>query len=131
IDEKGKRTELYYIIRDLNREIQALAPVFLGAVIDDVAFTGPEIPATTHRLTLLPDGFGEISSDGPGIVVSQFHNADSRYILLVNRDIDHAQTVTLPRPRGLKIFNTDGTTRPDNPTENIVIPPGGYYLISL
>ncbi len=132
IDETGKRTDIYYMIRDLNREIQALAHIFLGADISDVAFTGKEIPTGTHRLTTLPEGFGEISSDGCGLLVSQFHSTNGNsYIMLVNRDIDHAQTVNIVRPAGLFSVTSEGLLQPDYSDSPIVIAPGSYHLLQL
>ncbi len=131
IDETGKRTDTYYLIRDLNREIQALSKVFLGAEVDEVGHTGASIPQGTKRVTKLPEGFGKITTDGQGVMVSQFHNGKNKYIMILNRDIDHAQTVNLTRPKGIKVVNRDGSTTKDNQKENIVIAPGDYVLYKL
>lgn len=131
IDETGKRTDTYYLIRDLNREIQALSKVFLGAEIDDVAHTGDNIPQGTKRLSSLPEGFGELTSDGQGVMVSRFHNGKSDYLMLLNRDIDHAQTVNLQRPGGIRRVNPDGSLRRDSRDPKIVIAPGDYVIFKL
>lgn len=131
IDETGKRTDTYYLIRDLNKEIQALSKVFLGAEIDDVSHTGTEIPLGTKRLTDLPEGFGTITTDGKGVMVSRFHNGKNRYLMLLNRDLDHAQTVSLSRPKGLKIVNPDGKLSRDKRDSDIIIAPGDYFLFKL
>lgn len=128
IDETGKRTDVYYKIKNLNKEIQALAPVFLGAEVDNVSFVGTHIPVGTKAMTTLPEGFESITTDGPTLLVSQFHNGKNRYIMLVNADIDHAQTVKAPRRKGLKRYNPDGTTTADDPTQPIILAPGSYYL---
>lgn len=131
IDETGKRTDVYYLVREQNREIQALAPIFLGMETDDVSFIGENLPKGTKPLSQLPEGFGPASTDGIGVLVSQFHNGDDRYLMLVNRDIHHAQTVTLPRPAGLSKIERDGTATPDSPTSTIILPPGYYHLLKL
>lgn len=129
IDETGKRTDIYYLIKDLNREIQALAPVFLGAVIDDVAFISDNLPKGTHYVSSQPDGFGPITSDGPGVLVSQLHNGHRHYLMLVNRDIDHAQHISMRRPYGTFRILSDGTSVADNPADDIILAPGDYCLI--
>ncbi len=131
IDETGKRTDTYYLVRDLNREIQALSNVFLGAMVDDVSHTGKEIPQGTKRLTSLPKGFGEITSDGEGVMVSQFHNGNDRYLMILNRDIHHAQKINLQRPQGIKKVNPDGKLSADSRDSKIVIAPGDYVLYKL
>lgn len=131
IDETGKRTDTYYLIKDLNKEIQALAPVFLGAEIDEVGHTGDAIPQGTTRFTTLPDGFSLTGTDGPGLLISRFHNGKNKYLMIVNRDIDHAQTITLSRPRGIKQINPDGTASKDSATSKITLAPAGYILYRL
>ncbi len=131
IDETGKRTDTYYLIRDLNREIRALTKVFLGAEVDDVAHTGAVIPPGTKRLTSLPQGFGELTADGEGVMVSRFHNGKNNYLMILNRDIDHAQTVSLQRPKGIRRVNADGSLSRDTDSPKLTIAPGDYILYKL
>lgn len=126
IDETGKRTDVYYMVKNLNREIQALAPVFLGAEVDDVSFIG-RVPKGTKALEALPEGFGTVSVDGPGVLVSQFHNGDKQYVMFVSLDIDHSQTLAVNLPAGAKQILPDGTTS-TAPQKNVLVP-GGYYLV--
>lgn len=126
IDETGKRTDVYYMVKNLNREIQALAPVFLGAEVDDVSFIG-RVPKGTKALEVLPEGFGTVSVDGPGVLVSQFHNGDKRYVMFVSLDIDHSQTLAVDLPYATRQILPDGTTS-TAPQKNVLVP-GGYYLV--
>lgn len=128
IDETGKRTDVYYLIKDLNREIQSLAPVFLGAKIDNVALTGETIPAGTTRLEALPAGFDDLTSDGEGVVVSQFHNNGIKYLMFVNRDIHHAQTLRFAGNPNVSPVN-GGNGRSTYSTGKIVLAPGDYCLL--
>lgn len=129
IDETGRRTDVYYLVKELNREIQALAPVFLNAEIDDVSYVGDKIPAGTKHLEQLPDGFGDISTDGNSLLVSRFHNGDRHFLMLVNHDIKHAQTVNLNRPANVLRIDSNGAAVPDFASDNITLAPGDYYLI--
>lgn len=128
IDEQGKRTDAYYMVRDLNREIQALAPVFLGVDVINVAHTGAEIPEDTQRLTMLPKPFAALESDGPGVLVSHMRNHGHQYLMVVNRDIHHAQPVKLTADsKKIEQILPDGT-KSKSPDLSPIIPPGRYVL---
>ncbi|WP_289712512.1 beta-galactosidase [uncultured Muribaculum sp.] len=128
IDKFGKRTDVYYLIRNLNKEIQALAPVFLGAEVISVSHTGKHIPDDTHRLTSLPMPFLTIDSDGPGVLVSHLHNNGKQYLMIVNRDIQNAQKVTLSiGSKKVRQIMPNGTTTKLS-TTTPVIEPGRYVL---
>ncbi|MBP3773756.1 MAG: beta-galactosidase, partial [Bacteroidaceae bacterium] len=57
ISMDGHRTHVYYLVKDLNQEIQHLARIFLSAQVVSVAHTGPSIPKGTKPLTALPAPF--------------------------------------------------------------------------
>lgn len=128
IDKYGKRTDVYYMVRNLNREIQALAPVFLGAKVVDVAHTGSSIPEDTKRLTVLPQPFISLTSDGEGVLVSHLRNNGIQYLMIVNRDILNAQKVNLKiGSKSVKQIMPDGKTIKIE-TSSPVIEPGRYVL---
>ncbi|MCM1021055.1 MAG: beta-galactosidase [Muribaculum sp.] len=128
IDKEGKRTDVYYMARDLNREIQALAPVFLGVEVISVGHTGEQIPEDTRRLTSLPQPFISIDSDGQGLLVSHLKNNGRQYLMIVNRDIMHAQKVNLKiDSNNIQQIMPDGKAVKLS-TINPVIEPGRYLL---
>lgn len=128
IDKYGKRTDVYYMVRDLNREIQALAPVFLGAEVIDVSHTGDSIPEDTHRLTILPQPFISLTSDGEGVLVSHLRNNSKQYLMIVNRDILNAQKVNLKiGSKSVRQIMPDGNAVKIK-TTSPVIEPGRYVL---
>lgn len=94
ITNDGRRGTSWWLVRDLNREIQSLAPVFLGATVVDVSHTGDSIPDGTHRLGTLPQAIRSIdSSGGEGLLVSHLRNGLYDYLMIVNRDLHHNQLV--------------------------------------
>ena len=127
IDETGRRTNVYYLIKDLNREIHALTPVFLGAKVKSIGHTGAEIPMTTQRFTAFPDEFRAVDADGQGVLVSHLVNGDRNYMMIVNRDIDHSQTVTVDKDACVQRVESDGRTVADHDTV-AVVGPGDYLL---
>lgn len=129
IDKFGKRTDVYYMIRDLNREIQALSPIFLGADVEDVSHTGSTIPEDTHRLTSVPSPFKSIDSEGQGVLVSHLRNNGKQYLMIVNRDIMNAQKVNLEFDNVKKVKQI----MPDSSEKKVsdtfpILPPGRYIL---
>lgn len=127
IDETGHRSSVWYLMRDLNREIQNLSWAFLGSEVIDVAHTGDSIPEGTHRLTKLPSEFSSLEADGKGVIVSQFKNGKNNFLMIVNRDIDRSQNIALRKDRKVKRVLPDGTTVKDT-EETAVVAPGDYLL---
>ncbi len=89
----GKRTDVYDKVKELNREISALAPVFLGGRVLQVRHIGEVIPESTTRLSALPSKVSRLDVKGlndkpalAGAVVSEIRNGDRRYLVVVNRD---------------------------------------------
>ncbi len=130
IDQTGQRTDVYYLIRDLNREIQALAPIFLGCEVSDVSHTGSQLPPDTKPLTTLPEPFSSLTASGEGVLVSHLKGGDGKeYLMVVNRDIHHAQQIDAEFKGKLRMVNPDGSLRKATPSE--YVRPGGYLLYRL
>lgn len=130
IDQVGKRTDVYYMIQNLNREIQALAPVFLDGEVLNVWHTGANIPDDTKPLTSLPKPFLSVTSDGPGLLVSHIRNHGRQYLMIVNRDILHAQRVDFAlQAKSIQQIMPNGKSRKCK-EHSLTIPPGRYLLFT-
>lgn len=101
IEADGSKTPTFDLVKRLNSEIQALTPVFLGAEIDDVSHLG-ELPKGTHALAGLPQEVKALS--GEDVLVSQFHNGERRYLMVVSRSLDASQEVSID-------FQSSGVSR--------------------
>lgn len=130
IDAEGNRTATWYMVRNVNREVLQLSPVFLGAVTVEVSHTGPRIPKGTKRFRKAPAPFIGIESFGEGLMVSHFRNGSREYLMLVNRDVNEPQRVRLNVSRSVTRLYGDGKERPDT-TGVISIERGGYALFRL
>ena len=129
IDENGKRTDVYYKVKNVNKEIQALAKVFLRAKATDVSHTGDSIPTGTKSLTQMPPKFQSIQSNGEGILVSQLANGKNKYVMLVNRSIDDTQTVTFYLDKSVKRVNAFKAEETLPVGKNTVtLSPGNYAI---
>lgn len=96
IDSLGHRTNVYYLVKEVNSEVRALTRVFLGCRVHDVLFTGKEVPEGTQRLNSVPSPLRRLSSSGgEGLLVSRLSNSGRQYLMILNRDVNHAQKVEL------------------------------------
>lgn len=127
IDWNGKRTDVWYMVRDINQEIRNLEKVFLGARVIDISQTGKTIPEGTKRLESLPSPFKSIDSDGVGLTVSHLQNGEKNYLLIVNRDVLKKQKVRLYRSRPVTRLYGNGKEKLDK-GNSFTLDPGGYAL---
>ena len=93
IDENGKRTDVYYLIQQVNGVVQNLSWVFLGAKVKQVGFTA-NVPTGCATLRRLPDELRRLRCE-QGLLVSELENGDKRYLVLVNHSVTEAKNVTL------------------------------------
>lgn len=111
ITETFQRSEVYDRVREVNKEIKTLSPVFLGAKLLSVAHTG-EIPVGTKQLASLPAPFEEVSASGRGVLVSELENGENHYLVIVNRDLKHSQQVTVRCTEAVSRILKDGSSVP-------------------
>lgn len=130
ITNAGERGTSWWLVRDLNRELQALAPHFLGAEVMSVTHTGDTIPQGTQRLTSLPAAIKSLqTSGGDGMVVSHFRNGDYEYLMLVNRDLHHNQLADVATAPGVEfIVAGDAPMAADKVSDKMWLAPGDYLL---
>ncbi len=125
----GKRTDVWKACKKVNKQIHAMTWVFLGAKVKNVWHTGGSIPQGTRRMDAseLPEQIKSIESWGEGVVVSHFTNGDKNFLMIVNRDFEQKQKVTIRKDSGVKRVKSNGKVSKDN-SKNITLSPGGYYL---
>ncbi|MBQ7684736.1 MAG: beta-galactosidase [Bacteroidaceae bacterium] len=93
IDENGQRTDVYYLIQQVNGVVQNLSWVFLGAKVKQVGFTA-NVPTGCATLRRLPDELRRLRCE-QGLLVSELENGDKRYLVLVNHSVTEAKNVTI------------------------------------
>lgn len=112
ITADGRRTAVYDRVRQVNREIQSLRGVFLGAKVESVGHTGDKLPAGTKAYQ--PAGpVRELRTPGGGAVVSRLSNRGREFLVVVNRDVEHEVPlrVALRNPAGVRRVEKDGSLR--------------------
>jgi hypothetical protein len=108
---EGKRTVVYDRIREVNKEIENLSPVFLGAKVISVTHTGI-IPQGTRPLAELPKQIKVLRTEGTGAVVSLLQNGTRSYLVIVNRDFKNPMTLHIECDSSVIKVRKDGTTVP-------------------
>ncbi len=129
VDSLGNKTKIWYLLKDVNTQIQNLSKVFLNAKLIGVWHTGKEIPIGTNRLKKLPKPFGKIITGNKGVLVSHLNNNDINYLVIVNHDIENPQQISLKRDNYVKRVFPDGKTKVFS-QKNFSIEPGGYVIFS-
>ena len=109
----GKRTVVYDRIREVNKEIESLSKVFLGAQVITVSHTGV-IPQGTRPLAELPKPIRILKTEGTGAVVSYLENGTSSYLVIVNRDFKSPMTLYIECDNNVRKIFRDGSSAPAN-----------------
>jgi hypothetical protein len=111
IDGDGNRTDAWYVVQAMNKEIKDLSPVFLGASVVSVEHTGSSIPAGTTRYMASAPINSLTTSGSDGAVVSQLVNGSDNYLVVVNRDLDSTMTLTVSvdTTKNFSVVSKNGT----------------------
>jgi hypothetical protein len=105
----GKRTVIYDRIKEVNKEIQDLAGVFVGSKVVSVNHTGVVIPRGTTRLTTLPWAIKVFETEGSGALVSILEKGENSYFVVINRDLKENMLMVIYGDESLKKVLKDGS----------------------
>lgn len=80
-------TGVYALVKQVNSEIKAYSPVFLGCTVEKVRHSGESIPMGTTALDLDElEGVKKLEISGDGALVSLISNGERKYLAIQNRD---------------------------------------------
>ncbi|MFZ4260636.1 hypothetical protein ACFRAE_01240 [Sphingobacterium sp. HJSM2_6] len=132
INEFDQRTEIYDYVKNLNKDIQGLSPVFLGAKVISVQHTGTEIPVSTRRLSQLPSSVKSLETTGSeGAIVSHLQNGNREFLVVVNRDIHQKMMVKIELEKGVERVMKDGSLVDASAyANNLGVAPGDLLVYS-
>jgi hypothetical protein len=86
IESDGTRTEVYDRVRQVNREIQGMAPVFVESEVVEVGHLGDPLPRGTRPYRPSPP-VKSLDTGGKGAVVSRLQSPTHQYLVVVCRDL--------------------------------------------
>ncbi|MDR3232209.1 MAG: hypothetical protein LBT46_00830 [Planctomycetaceae bacterium] len=109
----GTKSNSYYTVQAMNREIIALSKVFLNSRTVWTAHTGT-IPRGCTELdkSKLPPVIQSLEISEPGALVSLLEKGSDRFLVIVNHDINQEITVNVTGRSGLRMVNKDGDIVP-------------------
>lgn len=132
IDENDQRSDVYYLVKELNERVQGLSDVWLGAEVVEVGHTGKKIPEGTKRMKQFPDSVKSVDADGLGLVISNLRNGRKEYLMVVNRDLFNSQKVKVECTRKVKRILDGGKKQPvSNKSLEIELGAGDMLLFEL
>lgn len=125
---RGRRTGTYDLVRQMNRELQAVSGVFVGARVIDVSHLGVQ-PRGTRLLTRQPRGvtIGRRSA-GAHLLVSQLRNDTSRYVVIQNCDLHRSVSLTLSLSHGVRQVLKSGRLVTPPATGRYKVAPGDVLI---
>jgi hypothetical protein len=102
VDASGNPTNTYNLVKSVNKEIEVLSPVFLGATVEWVrhACTAEKLPHSSCTLfdeSILPSIITDINIEGTsdGLVISHLSKGEDRFLVIVNRDVNRTEKITV------------------------------------
>jgi hypothetical protein len=117
VSRDGKKTDAYYAVQAMNREIKALSKVFLNARMSWVAYTGNVPDGCTPLSEIqLPEAIKSVEvADERNALVSYMEKGDDRFLVIVNQDLNRdPMQVKMTGAKKTHIVTKDGTVITNN-----------------
>lgn len=128
--KEGKKTPAFDVFRQVNSEIKAYSPVFLGCTVKGVWHTGDLVPSHTRRLKDMPhDKVKSLDVSGQGAVVSLIENKGRTYLAVQNRDCVNEATLEIEFDGRVREFSVEGPVRFDG--GSTTLEPGNMKIFIL
>lgn len=118
--QNDEPTAVYDLVKTVNREVQQLSSVFLGANVISVSHTGNQIPEGTKALDSLPAPIKSLKTSESGAVVSVLEKGVNQYIVIVNRDFRNVMNLSVETDGSVSRIQKDGSA---------VIPDGSVVAV--
>ena len=129
IDENGERTDVYYLVQQVNGVVQNLSWVFLGAKVKNVGFTY-DVPKGCDTYRSFPVEFRRLRCE-QGLLISELENGDRRFLVAVNHSVTTSKRVSVTvRPGRVKRILETGQEE-DVLMENYMLEPGNMAVYEL
>lgn len=112
VDSDGTPSHVYYLVKQLNTEIQNRAFVFLNSKVLSVRHSAATIPIGTTALNpqKMPQGISSFKKpNGGAAMISDIVNGDNHYFVIVNRDYTKQLVISVGFTYGAYLIGRDGS----------------------
>ncbi len=113
----GEKTPAWYDARQVNGEIKALNDVLLNANYIETRHTGSDLPSLCKSFHPGVECIASLAGTEAGLQLSFLENGDWRYAMIINKDIENSQKISLRFIKGYETYQMEPTYGPS-----------GYYL---
>jgi len=132
IDAEGNRTATWEIDRQVNREVQAQASVFVGSDVRRVRWAGGTPPPPEVKVYEPRGGIQSLTTGGKGAIVSELWKDNYRFLVIVNQDYLQPMplNVTWQELMRVGLVQKDGSVKMlDKPSLDINVDPGDAAIL--
>lgn len=119
---------VYAAVKQLNKEIQNFAKVFLNAKVNSVTHTGKTIPYNTTRFDKAPAVIKKFLTGDAGAVVSVMEKGNRKFFTVVSRDLNNTLPVSIQVDGSVKKVTKNGTLEDVEGVVNENVPPGDILV---
>jgi hypothetical protein len=127
---RSSKSQIYDRVLQVNKELQALSKIFLGAEVTDVWHTGAELPYGTKALEKMPDGIKSLVTGDKGAVVSRVIKGSNTYIAIVNKDYQADMTLDIEFTGKAMKFDNMGY-KAEAQSERVTLSPGNIIVYQI
>jgi hypothetical protein len=128
INSKGNRTNEYYILKEINNEIQKLSHIYLSCNSYDVSFYG-NVPQGTKEFSKPPYYIKSIQIKGGDALLSEMKNENNDFFMIQNINLHNEISVKVQADTLCSIVLKSGKIIPVSLiNEEIKITPGDMVL---
>lgn len=128
--DRGKKTAMYDIVKQVNSEIKAVSPVFLNCDVIDVFHYGKPVEGTNQfQKNKLPKNIQKFIIEGRSALISLIQKDNKKYLIIQNTDISSKMSILL-KGKNIKLqFLEKGQLTKLNSSNNMIDIPTGNILI--
>ncbi len=132
IDAEGKRTVTWEYDRQVNRELEARAGVFVGSDVRRVRWAGTTPPPPEVKPYEPRGGIKSLTAGGKGAVVSELWKDKYRFLAVVNQDYLQTMPLSVTWQESMRVglVGKDGGVKMlDKPSLEINVDPGDAAVL--
>lgn len=131
VNLNGKKSTSWFAAQKVNREIKKFNDVFYGCKILMVRHTGDKIYKGTKKLSGAIGPLQMVRSKEAGVMISRLENHNTKYIIIINRDVFNKQKITLellPNKNIVEISSAKNKEYSWRNDINVTLDKGGYII---